>query len=206
MPANQLPPIKVAPTTLPNKALEHFHIASKSTSDTVRPVDHSIHPQVFRSIGSPDPSSTESSSSSSSSSSRDLAAEVVANTPPLDEWRKFIYCHSMLGEALGEVDHFRGGRGWQCCANAWQCHVERIAWIVEYEIQMVADSTSSSPDFLQARAALFPPPSRRSLLPTSPSTASCRCSSSARAHEAAGRVSCLGTLCRGWWSLGRGSP
>ncbi|KAK9819702.1 hypothetical protein WJX72_001426 [[Myrmecia] bisecta] len=40
-----------------------------------------------------------------------LAAEVAASSPPLDEWRKFIYCESVLGKVLGEVDHFKGQQG-----------------------------------------------------------------------------------------------
>jgi hypothetical protein len=37
-----------------------------------------------------------------------LAAEVEASSPPLHDWRRFVYCHSMLGTLLGEVDHFKG--------------------------------------------------------------------------------------------------
>lgn len=40
-----------------------------------------------------------------------LAAEVSAACPPLNEWRKFIYCYSMTGRVLGEVDHFKGEQG-----------------------------------------------------------------------------------------------
>ena len=36
-----------------------------------------------------------------------IAAEVVKLSPPLREWRKFIYCESMTGNILGEVDHFK---------------------------------------------------------------------------------------------------
>lgn len=36
-----------------------------------------------------------------------VAAEVVKLSPPLREWRKFIYCESMTGNILGEVDHFK---------------------------------------------------------------------------------------------------
>jgi hypothetical protein len=35
-----------------------------------------------------------------------VAAEIESTQPPLEEWRKFIYCHSMTGTVLGEVDHF----------------------------------------------------------------------------------------------------
>ncbi len=52
-----------------------------------------------------------------------LAAEVAAQSPPLDHWRSFRYGFSMLGELLGEVDHFAGldpwdGRELNCTANA----------------------------------------------------------------------------------------
>jgi hypothetical protein len=45
--------------------------------------------QVFRGLGS-------------------LAAEVGQRSPPLAEWRSFVYCSSLLGQLLGEVDHFPG--------------------------------------------------------------------------------------------------
>ncbi len=38
---------------------------------------------------------------------RSLAANVAASSPPLEEWRKFIYCESATGSILGEVDHFK---------------------------------------------------------------------------------------------------
>ena len=38
---------------------------------------------------------------------RSLAASVAASSPPLKEWRKFIYCESATGSILGEVDHFK---------------------------------------------------------------------------------------------------
>lgn len=36
-----------------------------------------------------------------------LAERVREASPPLDHWRKFVYCRSMTGEILGEVDHFK---------------------------------------------------------------------------------------------------
>ena len=38
---------------------------------------------------------------------RNLAASVAASSPPLNEWRKFIYCEAATGSILGEVDHFK---------------------------------------------------------------------------------------------------
>ena len=38
-----------------------------------------------------------------------LAAEVAAHSPPLAEWRKFVYCESLTGRLFGEVDHFQVG-------------------------------------------------------------------------------------------------
>lgn len=36
-----------------------------------------------------------------------VAASVSKLSPPLRDWRKFIYCESMTGNILGEVDHFQ---------------------------------------------------------------------------------------------------
>lgn len=46
-------------------------------------------PQVFRPLGG-------------------LASEVAQLTPPLEHWRRFVYCQSMAGRLLGAVDHFPG--------------------------------------------------------------------------------------------------
>lgn len=35
-----------------------------------------------------------------------LADEIAARSPPLAEWRKFIYCESLTGRMFGQVDHF----------------------------------------------------------------------------------------------------
>jgi hypothetical protein len=41
-----------------------------------------------------------------------LSRQVSDLSPPLVEWRRFIYCESMVsGQMLGEVDHFPGARG-----------------------------------------------------------------------------------------------
>ena len=39
-----------------------------------------------------------------------LAAKIQATSPPLDQWRKFVYCEQVTGGVFGEVDHFRVGR------------------------------------------------------------------------------------------------
>ena len=36
-----------------------------------------------------------------------VAALVAEQAPPLDLWRKFLYCESMSGPIYGEVDHFK---------------------------------------------------------------------------------------------------
>ena len=36
-----------------------------------------------------------------------LADEIAARSPPLAEWRKFIYCESLTGRMFGQVDHFQ---------------------------------------------------------------------------------------------------
>lgn len=40
-----------------------------------------------------------------------LADEIAACSPPLAEWRKFIYCESLTGRIFGQVDHFQGAQG-----------------------------------------------------------------------------------------------
>lgn len=35
-----------------------------------------------------------------------LAQQIVKAMPPLNEWRKFIYCETATGDVYGEVDHF----------------------------------------------------------------------------------------------------
>lgn len=37
----------------------------------------------------------------------DIASQVVANMPPLEQWRRFVYCTGMAGEVMGVVDHFK---------------------------------------------------------------------------------------------------
>ena len=37
--------------------------------------------------------------------------QVVALSPPLVEWRRFVYCRSLSGQVLGQVDHFEGVLG-----------------------------------------------------------------------------------------------
>ncbi len=44
-----------------------------------------------------------------------LADAVAAASPPLEQWRRFVYCESALGAVLGETDHFPArlrGPGW----------------------------------------------------------------------------------------------
>lgn len=36
-----------------------------------------------------------------------LANDIAAQSPPLAEWRKFIYCESLTGRVFGQVDHFQ---------------------------------------------------------------------------------------------------
>lgn len=39
-----------------------------------------------------------------------LAESVTRRTPPLREWRKFVYSQSLSGGVFGEMDHFEGQR------------------------------------------------------------------------------------------------
>ena len=36
-----------------------------------------------------------------------LATAIADATPPLDQWRKFVYCESLTRRVFGEVDHFK---------------------------------------------------------------------------------------------------
>ena len=36
-----------------------------------------------------------------------LADEIAARSPPLAEWREFVYCESLTGRIFGQVDHFK---------------------------------------------------------------------------------------------------
>ena len=36
-----------------------------------------------------------------------LADDVSQASPPLEHWRKFVYCQSMTGRVFGDVDHFK---------------------------------------------------------------------------------------------------
>lgn len=36
-----------------------------------------------------------------------LADEIQKSQPPVDFWRKFIYCTSLTGPILGSVDHMQ---------------------------------------------------------------------------------------------------
>jgi hypothetical protein len=48
----------------------------------------------------------------------DLAAEVAAHSPPLAEWRKFVYCESLTGRVFFEVDHFQVRINAACYASS----------------------------------------------------------------------------------------
>jgi hypothetical protein len=36
-----------------------------------------------------------------------LSRDIVERMPPLEQWRNFVYCVTMLGDILGRVDHFK---------------------------------------------------------------------------------------------------
>jgi len=102
-------------------------VVEKSPSLTTHPQAHFINHrtmEVFRSLKytlqlSNDHLSSLSSSSSSLPSPSSppsytsLASEIEELMPPLSEWRRFIYCSSMVGgsdddQVFGTVDHFPG--------------------------------------------------------------------------------------------------
>ena len=51
-----------------------------------------------------------------------LAAEVAAHSPPLAEWRKFVYCESLTGRIFGDVDHFQVRTSAMCCVSSLSHH------------------------------------------------------------------------------------
>jgi hypothetical protein len=49
-----------------------------------------------------------------------LSQQVSDLSPPLSEWRRFIYCESMVaGQLLGEVDHFPGNHNTHMTARGF---------------------------------------------------------------------------------------
>lgn len=36
-----------------------------------------------------------------------LTAEIETKQPPVDQWRRFVYCTTLAGPVLGTVDHLR---------------------------------------------------------------------------------------------------
>jgi len=36
-----------------------------------------------------------------------LAGDIERSQPPVDLWRKFVYCTSLSGSVLGSVDHMK---------------------------------------------------------------------------------------------------
>ncbi|PSC72429.1 phenol 2-monooxygenase-like isoform X1 isoform B [Micractinium conductrix] len=70
-------------------------VLEKARTLTDHPQAHLINMrcmEVFRALGDPD-----------------VAARVVQQMPPLEQWRRFVYCTGMGGgRVLGMVDHFKG--------------------------------------------------------------------------------------------------
>lgn len=63
-----------------------------------------------------------------------LANEIAAYSPPLAEWRKFVYCESLTGRVFGQVDHFQvsliktlSPHASTCTAVALHAVLQRIA-------------------------------------------------------------------------------
>ena len=52
-----------------------------------------------------------------------LATAIADATPPLEQWRKFVYCESLTGRVFGEVDHFKVRQLLHCCKD--RGHSER---------------------------------------------------------------------------------
>lgn len=57
-----------------------------------------------------------------------LNAQVSSASPPLGQWRRFVYCESMTGEVLGEVDHFPGAPRLAACAAPAALRGPALAW------------------------------------------------------------------------------
>lgn len=49
----------------------------------------------------------------------DLYDDILSQSPPLEEWRRFVYCETVTGAPLGVVDHFpvRGEKARGCGGN-----------------------------------------------------------------------------------------
>lgn len=72
--------------------------------------------EVFRQLrwetGAPDGAcagARDAEPGSGSGQGGSLADAVAAGSPPLEQWRRFLYCESALGRVLGETDHFEVG-------------------------------------------------------------------------------------------------
>ncbi|GLC41790.1 hypothetical protein PLESTB_001702100 [Pleodorina starrii] len=66
-------------------------VLERASGPTQHPQAHFINNrtmEIFRSLG--------------------LAAPVRQLMPPLEQWRRFVYCESVAGRLYGEVDHFQG--------------------------------------------------------------------------------------------------
>ncbi|EIE25479.1 hypothetical protein COCSUDRAFT_1587, partial [Coccomyxa subellipsoidea C-169] len=74
----------------------------------------------------------------------DVAAEVVKLSPPLREWRKFIYCESMTGNILGEVDHFKGQQG----ARMHHLSPEPVAHLSQHRLLPILLKSATAHDSL----------------------------------------------------------
>lgn len=60
-----------------------------------------------------------------------LAESVKQQSPPLELWRKFVYCESLTGHILGSVDHFKVALPLTlCCCNS------RLGNLILYQFQL----------------------------------------------------------------------
>jgi hypothetical protein len=89
-----------------------------------------------------------------------LVQRIQEQVPPLEQWRKFIYCESMTGRAYGEVDHFEGEGagaappGWPACV-AWSAPrwpVSRPARPGELDGRLAGWGSAAFPGLVQAQA------------------------------------------------------
>ena len=94
-------------------ALEQAHFINNRTMEVFRQLPWHVHTAHSAASGSergvsaawPGLASAPGSWSGPGSGGS-LADAVAAASPPLEQWRRFVYCESALGRVMGEMDHF----------------------------------------------------------------------------------------------------
>ncbi|KAL2630331.1 hypothetical protein R1flu_015017 [Riccia fluitans] len=64
-----------------------------------------------------------------------LADEIEKAQPPLDQWRRFVYCNTLAGPVFGTVNHLQP-QGMLACSSWRSCLVIKYTAVV---IQVMSD-------------------------------------------------------------------